>query len=50
MKNPKNVLIAIILIIVAVIVFVIFKPKVIESFKHVDATENNSAFSVYEIY
>lgn len=50
MKNPKNVLIAIIIAIIVLVAVVVFAPKINNTLKDTDATGNNSIHSVYEIY
>ena len=48
MKNPKTILIAIIIAVIVIVVSVIFIPSINDTLQHT-ATENNSIFSVYEI-
>ena len=49
MKNPKNILIAIIIIAIVLVVSVIFIPRINDTLQHTEKTKNNSMFSVYEI-
>ncbi len=48
MKNPKTILIAIIIAVIVIVVSVIFIPGINDTLQHT-ATENNNIFSVYEI-
>lgn len=48
MKNPKTILIAIIIAVIVIVVSVISIPSINDTLQHT-ATENNSIFSVYEI-
>ncbi len=48
MKNPKTILIAIIIAVIVIVVSVIFIPSINDTLQHT-VTENNSIFSVYEI-
>lgn len=49
MKNPKTILITIIIAVIVLAVSVIFVPRINDTLQHTEATENNSVFSVYEI-
>lgn len=49
MKNPKTILIAIIIAVIVIVISVIFIPKINDILQHTEATENNNIFSVYEI-
>lgn len=48
MKNPKTILIAIIIAVIVIVVSVISILSINDTLQHT-ATENNSIFSVYEI-
>lgn len=49
MKNPKTILFAIIIAVIVIVISVIFVPRINDTLRHTEATENNSVFSVYEI-